>query len=151
MPNAVTWWDPERVDDPSEYHNAFLAQGGVLIARQSSPPAENFCDVYDLTEFAAIEPAWTTLADAERDILWWYEADPQVVSASAVYVDLPAGRTLVIDLLDQDGYDCREHIYTDGETWFELECAARNAPGDRWLSVAEAFEFLPATSEPGDT
>ena len=113
--------------------------------------AEHFCDIYDLTEIATSEPTWTTLADAERDILWWYQAYPQVVGARAVYVDLPAGRTLAIDSLDQHGYDCREHYYTDSETWFMLRCFAQSAPDDRWLSIAETFEFLPAASEPIDT
>ena len=142
MPNAVTWWDPEKVDDASEQHREFVADGGLLIARQASPPAHHFCDIQDLTELAATEPAWTTLADAERDALWWYETDPEVIEASAVYVDLPAGRTLAIDLLDQGGNDCREHFYTDGTTWFRLRCYAHVAPNDRWLSIAETFQFL---------
>jgi hypothetical protein len=142
MPNAVTWWDPEKVEDVSEHHKAFLATGGVLIARQASPPAEHFCDVFDLSALAAEEPVWTSLADAERDALWGFEIDPDIVDASAVYVDLPAGRTLAIDSVIEDGYDCRQYLYADGETWFQLRCYTHIAPGDRWLSIAETFEFL---------
>ena len=143
MPDAVAWWDEDKVDDVGEAHEMFLADGGLIIARQASPPADHFCQVFDMTELATSEPAWTSLADAKRDYLRWYGNDPHFIDVSAVYVDVPAGRTLAIDCLDQDGCDGRDYIYTASGTWFTLVCYASPPPDDRWLSIAETFEFLP--------
>ena len=42
-----------------------------------------------------------------------------------------------------DGTDSREYLFTDRTTWFRLSCSSTDPPDDRWLSIAETFEFLP--------
>jgi hypothetical protein len=43
------------------------------------------------------------------------------------------------------GWEQLDYLYTDGEVWFQLQCSTEDtAPDDRWLSIAETIEFLPA-------
>jgi WD40 repeat protein len=136
------WWGSEQVD-PAESQSEFLAEGGVLMTRQASPLAHHNCQVYDSTSFAAMPPAWSSLADAERDYSSWAD-DPEIVESETAYMDLPAGRALYVDTLLTDGWDLRAYVFTDDRSWFSVQCGTRDAPEDRWLSIAETFEFFAA-------
>jgi hypothetical protein len=49
-----------------------------------------------------------------------------------VFLDLPAGEAALVDI-----------HYDDANRWFVLQCGTEDPPEDRWLSIAETFEFLP--------
>jgi uncharacterized membrane protein YhaH (DUF805 family) len=135
------WWDSE-VADPNETHERFLSQGGVLMSRQATPLAVNSCHVSDITSLAAEPPVFITLADAVDNIML-REDDPEVVSVDSAVMDLPAGRVASVDTMYKDGLDERDYVFKDGKAWFLLQCFSTSAPEDRWLSIAETFEFLP--------
>lgn len=141
------WWDEEKVDDVDELHEEQIADRGLVqLARTRSPLVSfEYCRLYDATGFAATAPAWTALEDAEADLT---RVNPDIITSEAFYFELPAGRTLAVDMRWQDGDQQRDYFYLDGETWFDLQCLAQGAPPeDRWLSIAVTFEFLPAKRE----
>ena len=135
------WWDSAKVD-PVETLEQFLSQGGVLMSRQATPHDVNNCHVSDITGLATEPPMFTTLADVADDIML-REYDPEVVSVETAYVDLPAGRVASVDTMYKDDLDERDYVFKDGRSWFLLQCFSTSAPDDRWLSIAETFEFLP--------
>jgi hypothetical protein len=139
------WWDAEQVDDVDAHHDEQVVGGLLQIARQRSPLGQlEFCELFDWTGFAAIEPEWADLEDAGSSLIGRQLADPSVIASDAAYLELPAGRTLTVDTGRQDGLKVRDYVYLDGKTWFYLACYARGKPvEDRWLSIAETFEFLP--------
>jgi hypothetical protein len=113
------------------------------------------CAVFDQTALAAMPPAWRTIADYLDYIELTSEArevDLGIITTNAVLMELPAGEVGCVDGHDSMlGEDSRDYMYTDGESWFALWCMASIAPDDRWLSIAETFEFLPradASPEP---
>lgn len=59
-------------------------------------------------------------------------------------IDLPDARAIAIDMSYRGGRDNRDYLITHGERWFALVCGSMTAPEDRWLSIAESFDFLPA-------
>jgi pimeloyl-ACP methyl ester carboxylesterase len=64
-------------------------------------------------------------------------------------MDLPAGRTGHISATDVDGRANDAYIYSDAKVWIRMECWSFNPPDDRWLSIAETFEFLPDPATAG--
>lgn len=139
------WWDSEKVDDVAEHHEELIADFGLVqVARPRWPLAPlEYCQLYDWTALAATAPAWTVLEDAEPNFSGM--DDPDIFSSEAAYLEVPAGRTLVVDIHWQDGFQERDYIYLDGETWFNLTCGTENTPPEhRWLPIAESFEFLAA-------
>jgi len=138
------WWDHDKVDDTEEFHEDFVDTCGLLMARRASPVgALVSCFVFDESSLAAKPPRWTKLKDAKRDVVIAYEDDPEVIDLETTYMDLPAGRVLCVDRMDTDGWDDRSYYFKEGRSWFSLQCGTHVAPEDRWLSIAETFEFLP--------
>ena len=62
---------------------------------------------------------------------------------STATIDLPAGTAGVIDAESVSGRTARHYLLSDDGRWFYLDCWSDDAPPDRWLSIAESFEFLP--------
>ena len=62
------------------------------------------------------------------------------------FLDLAAGRTLRIDreVESTDMPHSTRYVFTNGGSWAILSCYAADPPADRWLSIAETIEFLPA-------
>jgi len=112
------------------------------MTRQATPLAVNSCHVSDITSLAAEPPVFITLADAVDNIML-REDDPEVVSVDTAFMDLPAGRVARVDTMWEGGWDERDYVFKHGATWFLLQCGSASAPEDRWLSIAETFEFLP--------
>jgi hypothetical protein len=137
-----TTWDVEAVADPVEYHQRLLAAGAVLMAQLPGTPLQT-CWLYDMTEQVKSPPPIQSLADVVDDLSLWRN-DEDVLDVTTGYVDLPAGRAVVGDIRFKDGYDERDYVFTDGRMWFELDCGTDGtAPDDRWLFIAESFEYLP--------
>ncbi len=136
------WWDPDEVVSVAAHHREVLADGGLLLARSRSPFSTDGCILYDFSARAAEPPTWTTLAHVTSEVQA-FEEDPEVIDAEATFLELPAGPALRVDVRRWDGWDGSDFYLADGLRWYELDCGAETAPDDRWLSVAETFEFLP--------
>ena len=122
------WADPEQLSDT------------LLMAQHRG---EYQCSFIGDTRFAEADPAFTSLAEWIDEEAYWVKQDPTVADFEAAYLDLTAGRTATLDVLHDDGTDSREYLFTDRTTWFRLSCSSTDPPDDRWLSIAETFEFLP--------
>ncbi len=127
------WYDPRAYDDVQEHHAARLAAGLLLSVRALLPdePTYQNCDLWEYTS-----------EEAQGHVMGAGHA----VGALAVekeLLDLPAGRAVAIDTAYRDGWHSRDYLVTDGERWGALICGSASSPEDRWLSVAETFEFLP--------
>jgi hypothetical protein len=62
--------------------------------------------------------------------------------ADAVDVHLAGGRAVRLETLWDDDWDGGTYYLVEGTRWFELTCGSMNPPEDRWLPIAETFEFL---------
>jgi hypothetical protein len=67
------------------------------------------------------------------------------VEATSTALRLPVGDAVRIDVeLPEEESSAAFYLLTDGTTFYVLRCAAfSDPPEDRWLSIAETFEFLP--------
>jgi len=93
--------------------------------------------VQEVSGWESVEEAAAGTADNATGVGW--------SEVSSSIVDLPAGRAARVELVKSDGTHQDHYVYTDGQQWFELLCSAKTRPlDDRWLSIAETFEFLPA-------
>ena len=135
------WWDPEVVGDVHQRYEEELADGLTLLALSPRSAAPNqWCKV-----FMAQGPGWDTLAEAGADLVSRLEESAAVISVESAYHDLPSGRGLSIDAHWRHGRDTRDYLCTDGKRWMLLTCGTNEfAPVDRWLSIAQTLEFLPA-------
>jgi hypothetical protein len=128
------WWDPVN-GTPETQGQAFLELGGVLIARNAigAPTADEYCKV----------ELWS--AGFAQGYVNQIPRDPRVVASESFrLIDLPGGRAVVYDTQHRNGWDWRDYLVTDGQRWVALVCGSPMAPEDRWLSIAESLEFLPA-------
>ncbi len=59
------------------------------------------------------------------------------------------GEAVRIDVeVTEEGVDSASYILTDETTFYILMCEAfPEPPEDRWLSIAETFEFLPTEED----
>jgi hypothetical protein len=77
---------------------------------------------------------------------------PEASVTGTHIVDLPAGEAGRLDYVEPMEFTDMGVVtihgsmyFLTGETWeYGLTCLAAAAPDDRWLSIAETFEFLPA-------
>lgn len=61
-------------------------------------------------------------------------------------VRLDAGEAIRLDLDLGEGYVAQQYVIGSGESFYQLACLAEGeVADDRWLSMAETFEFLPAS------
>lgn len=128
------WYDPQAVDDVQEYHAARLAGGLLLMSRALLPdePTYQSCDLWALTS-----------DEAQGHVMDANHAEGALAVEQEV-LDLPAGRAITIDTAYRDGWHSRDYLVTDDERWGALTCGSTSPPNDRWLSIAETFELLPA-------
>jgi hypothetical protein len=122
------WADPAGLQDT------------VLMAQRSGAYE---CSIVDITRYAESPPAASRLADLVDAEAVWAGRDLSVVDFDVTYLRLPAGRTAAIDRHYRDGTDNRDYLFTDRSRWSMLSCSSNEPPADRWLSIAETFEFLP--------
>ena len=119
---------------------ALALQTTILWADQ--PQSDGYCLVEDFTRLADEPPPWTTVREATMDRWATWRDNPTVVEPAYTFVDLPAGRTGHLTATDVDGLTGDAYVFTDSEAWFTLQCWSPDPPDDRWLSIAETFEFL---------
>jgi hypothetical protein len=106
------------------------------------PAGDGACVVIDFTLQAAEPPAWTTLREATEGRWAGWKADPTLMGPEFAFRDLPSGPIGLLRATDTDGATRNAYVLTDSKAWFLLECWAADPPDDRWLSIAETFEFL---------
>jgi len=148
-PETHGWLYSKAGDDVRSWH-------GVAYAHD----AEFSCAVIDTTGYAhelgfrtvddAIAwelDAFTGYSDDSRSrVISWLTDDPD--SVTSTMLDLPAGPAGAIDVTDEEWWNTRTYLLTDGERWFYLHCDDTfEPPDDDWLSIAETFEFLPADEQ----
>jgi hypothetical protein len=74
----------------------------------------------------------------------WTSVDAFIDGTTAEAIDLPAGVAAREPGVGQSGRSGTQYRFEEDGEWFILGCYADDPPDDRWLSVAETFEFLPA-------
>jgi hypothetical protein len=109
----------------------------------------------DMWVDASMQPP-ATLADYAQQRVRDFERDRDISGESAP-VELPAGHgmrtTLSYDYEFVLGHS--EYILARDGVFYTLACIGKDPPEDRWLSIAETWEWLPivaaATAEPSPT
>lgn len=87
----------------------------------------------------------TTIEDMTERLLACVEESPNFVVVDWAFIDLPAGRSARAMMENlTDGSLWLTYRFTDGDSRGVLTCGADDLPEDRWLSIAETIEFLPA-------
>ena len=78
----------------------------------------------------------------------WASVDAYVDGTKAEAINLPAGPVARADKVSPHGRPGTVYFYLEDGEWFALGCYAHDPadgrPADRWLSIAETVEFLPA-------
>ena len=84
--------------------------------------------------------SWSSIDDWAGQVLETLQ-DYGPVDSTAVL--LAAGDAIRIDLeVPEEEFSNATYMLSDGTTFYSLGCTASNPPEDRWLSIAETFEFL---------
>jgi hypothetical protein len=88
---------------------------------------------------------WSNLDDAAEFFVTVMRDFGPTVEATSTALRLPVGDAVRIDMeIPEERADSASYMLTDGTTFYILMCEAfPDPPEDRWLSVAETFEFLP--------
>ena len=133
---GLEWLKSSGVD--TDFGTPLLWAGNVAVETGTMG-----CNLWDITPYAVSPPSFISVEDYVDFELWAASRDPGVMEFDSMLMDLPSGKTACIDMLFDNGLDNRDYIFTDMKTWFSLSCGAVDPPDDRWLSIAETFEFLP--------
>jgi hypothetical protein len=128
----------------------FPAQDGptTLVARRSDGSAT--CDVTRVgpCDGPPSGGCMTLLHGWAADRAAWFESGSRMEMPSALAsttLTVPGGSAVRVDAEWDDWPEYQSaYLLTDGQVAFTLICGGRDRPDDRWLSVAESFEFLPA-------
>jgi hypothetical protein len=87
--------------------------------------------------------SWSDLDDWAESALKTFQGFGPEVEATSTGLHLPAGDAIRIDLeLPEEGFSAALYLLTDGTAFYGLMCNASDPRADRWLSIAETFEFL---------
>ena len=131
-------WTVEVVD--SDLMELMTAQGVHYYFVAAQPvERDETCTVLvsESTEAATSSMAAAEFADGFR-------RDAGVTSVASDIVSLPVGNAPRLDVVLTNGDGRSMYFFTDDEVvHYWLTCGADHLPGDRWLPVAETFEFLP--------
>ena len=152
---AVVFPDDWEVTDlpPAFSQGPEVEEGGrgrvryVLVAVE--PDSDASCGVIDVTDVATASPPWTSVDDAVAARQAALAEEPDAGMPTTTFIELPAGRAGRLDVTL--GRDTSRWYFSEGAAWFSLSCASSEPPDDRWLSIAETFEFLPVEPTPAAT
>jgi hypothetical protein len=110
----------------------------------AEPPDQSAtCTLVDESVLVVGRTTWTSVEDAiVAEVVAAQKRPRQAVSGSAL-LELSAGRVGRVDMLYDGAVTISTFHLTDGTAWFYLQCGAADPPDDRWLSIAQTFEFLP--------
>ena len=141
----------EMEDDPLVHDQGELVQDEVGLTLLTYGPARAGSEIPETCTLATLAPA--DFPGPEALGLWVameltaFATDEPAQRPSVDYVDLPVGRVARLDF-DTDDWagqastSCYLVPGDDSQHW--LSCVGAERPADRWLSIAETFEFLPA-------
>jgi hypothetical protein len=133
-------WTVEVMDSDLMASTGMSAQGGHYFVAAQPIEKDETCTVLvsESTETAPSSMAAAVFADGFR-------RDAGVTSVASDIVSLPVGSAPRLDVILTTGDGRTMYFFTDDEAMhYWLTCGADHLPDDRWLSVAETFEFLPA-------
>jgi hypothetical protein len=88
-------------------------------------------------------PRWSSLDDAIGWAAVWASEQATRVDPS-IDIDLPTGPAAYVDVHYAYGREMRDTVFRDGVRWFLLRCGGEDLALDRWHSIAQTFEFVPA-------
>jgi len=122
----------------------------VVLLAYSGDSAERgqLCTIMDVTRSQQANPDWASLEDAVAGDLKGYGLDPTTVDIDSGYIDLPSGQAAYTSRMAEDGLYSRVYYLVSPDSWWVFGCGSRERPDDRWLSIAETFEFPPTGSGP---
>jgi hypothetical protein len=106
-----------------------------------APGDTGSCSVFDWSLGVNRLVGYQDLAEALRDDIVASQDNDELVVLDSALVDLEHGRAARVDMRLRDELDISRWHFKDGAAWFYLQCAAREAPPDRWRSIAETFRF----------
>jgi hypothetical protein len=112
-----------------------------LIAEH--PSLDQACRVVDHSVLVRRRTDFEQVGEAVTSDIIAAQADPRLSVVGSVALQLPSGPAGRVDLLFEDWLAISRYHFSDGNAWYYLQCGAQEPPDDRWLSVAETFEFLP--------
>jgi hypothetical protein len=134
-----------RVDIYREELHTVMVAGARPPGREGGPPVE-WCTGDTMIFFAAPLDAWFKLKEdaSLEDILpLLFGGGDDEDRPGITYLELPAGQAARMDGPDEATH-LSVYLLRDGNTFYWISCAGDDLPDDRWLSIAETFEFLPA-------
>jgi hypothetical protein len=103
------------------------------------------CALSDYSRLAE-ENGWRTLEAMHEEYVASVEARDDVSLEESTYLDLPAGRAGLADIIFADGTRAIRWSFGSGDgRLLALFCVGQPTPDDRYLSLAESLEWL----EPG--
>ncbi len=122
---------------------------GSIVLRAVTLAHEDGSGGYEcLMEDATALPSLADVASLAdwRDVLGSTARAPEQRTSEPVVtqIDLPSGPIVRADWERWSGMPATAWIFTDGDRHAALLCRSVSPPDDRWRSVAESFEFLPA-------
>lgn len=110
--------------------------------------ASEACVVVDATSLVREVRGWRTVEEAAPAVALNMLGTAEWAEATGTVVMLPGGRVAHIIAMGTDGAYHEGFWFTDGSRWLSLGCQAPAPPSDdRWLSIAESFEFLPVKAQ----
>ena len=149
------WWGADQVvqlwlepagDDETWWMGTCGIGEQCTRERMVEAGGEAYCWVIDDTELAA-EAGWNSSAVPAALTATSLAEQGGWTDIRTANVELPAGRASVVRGVDPNGWLQEMYYLNDGERWFRLICGVLESDVEP-ISVAETFEFLPASSEP---
>lgn len=136
---AITLPDGWRIGLPG---GPITAGGGQQVLGASEPD-EGACRVWWWPGGDRPHADWSDLDSfGDAFVARFRSALPGSATAT---LDLPAGPAIRVDDLEPEtGWSRSVYLLTSGSSYYSLTCFGPDPPDDRWLSIAETSEFLPA-------
>ena len=133
-----------RVDIYREELDAAIAAGARPPGREGGLPGE-WCTVDTMIfPFAPLDAwiKWKVDASLEDILSLLFVGGDDADQPGITYLELPAGQAARMDVSDEATH-LSIYLLRDGNTFYRISCAGDDPPDDRWLSIAETFEFPP--------
>ena len=136
---------PEGNEGPTSALHPEMSSLLSAVVAGTPPTMHDRCVVVDLTQLVCSRLDWASLDDVVAGFMLLLRSDPRWVGLESTFMDLRAGRTgRILRAVDSEAEYVSTYYFTDSDAWFYLECVSPDPSLERWLSIAESFEFLPA-------
>ena len=144
---ASVYREAKQAAEPDS--DVFLGDEVTAITVGWDPDAPSACGVFSGPEREGMEFVyWVAGLDviARTAAKPWRDPDQELrwVLTGSDDVMLPSGPAMLIEAERSDGLSGTQYkVNSDGRS-FDLVCYANQTPPDRWRSISETIEFLPA-------